>query len=203
MNDFYTYAYLRENGTPYYIGKGRGERAFQKHRKNLPVPSENKILFLKTGLTEKEAFNHEIYMIAVFGRKDIGTGILWNFTDGGQGVSGRNWTKEEREKLQKPWSEARKKAEKNKKPSSKRSPSQKLRRKREKENGVITMFDCKGKNHWTLKKDPLLSQSEVIFQVWRENGKPKDHRTLCKLLKIPITKKVKSIVKLLSEKHGN
>jgi hypothetical protein len=32
--------------------------------------SSNKIL------REEEAFKHEIYMIAMFGRKDVGTGIL-------------------------------------------------------------------------------------------------------------------------------
>jgi hypothetical protein len=85
---FYTYAYLREDGTPYYIGKGKGRRAYGKHRKNLPVPPVERILFLKTGLTEEEAFKHEVYMIALYGRKDKGTGILWNFTDGGEGTSG-------------------------------------------------------------------------------------------------------------------
>jgi hypothetical protein len=43
---------------------------------------------LKRNLTEEEAFRHECYMIAVFGRKDIGTGILRNLTDGGDGVQG-------------------------------------------------------------------------------------------------------------------
>ena len=87
---YYTYAYLREDGTPYYIGKGKGDRAYAKHRrkKDLSVPSKERILILKQNLTEEEAFRHEIYMIAVFGRKDLGKGILRNLTNGGDGTSG-------------------------------------------------------------------------------------------------------------------
>jgi hypothetical protein len=88
--EYYTYAYLREDGTPYYIGKGKGDRAYSKHRRkrDLKVPSKERILILKQNLTEEEAFKHEIYMIAVFGRKDLGTGILRNLTNGGDGASG-------------------------------------------------------------------------------------------------------------------
>jgi len=86
-NDYYTYAYLREDGTPYYIGKGRGRRAFIKSGRAVPCPPKNRILFLKRNLTEEEAFRHEVYMIAVLGRKTLGTGTLYNFTDGGEGVS--------------------------------------------------------------------------------------------------------------------
>lgn len=82
-NDFYTYAWLREDGTPYYIGKGRGGRAYSKQHKPCYPPSKDRIVFLKKDLTEEEAFRHEIYMIAVFGRKDNGTGILRNCSDGG------------------------------------------------------------------------------------------------------------------------
>ena len=86
---YYTYAYLREDKTPYYIGKGKGNRAYKKHRKGIGVPKDkSRIIFLKQNLTEEEAFRHEIYMIAVFGRKDLGTGILHNLTDGGDGASG-------------------------------------------------------------------------------------------------------------------
>ena len=90
-NIYYTYAYLREDGTPYYIGKGKGVRAYRKNRVGVKPPkNKNKILVLKKNLTEEEAFKHEIYMISVFGRKDLNTGILVNKTDGGEGSSNLN-----------------------------------------------------------------------------------------------------------------
>jgi len=98
--EYYTYAYLREDGTPYYIGKGKGTRIHSSNRR-LNLPPKERRLFLKHNLTEEEAFKHEIYMIAVFGRKDLGTGILHNRTDGGDGTSGFIATKEMREKMSK------------------------------------------------------------------------------------------------------
>ena len=86
---YYTYAFLREDRTPYYIGKGKGNRAYVRRYKGINPPKDkSRIIFLKQNLTEEEAFRHEIYMIAVFGRKDLGTGILHNRTDGGEGPSG-------------------------------------------------------------------------------------------------------------------
>jgi hypothetical protein len=88
-NRFYTYAYLREDRTPYYIGKGSYKRIYNKKGKPCGIPKDkSRIIFLKQNLTEEEAFKHEIYMIAVFGRKDLETGILHNRTDGGEGCSG-------------------------------------------------------------------------------------------------------------------
>jgi hypothetical protein len=84
---FYTYAYLRKDGTPYYIGKGQRDRAYSKNHINIFVPPKDRILFLKKNLLEEEAFNHEKYMIAVFGRKDLETGILHNRTEGGDGAA--------------------------------------------------------------------------------------------------------------------
>jgi len=81
--DYYTYAYLRENGTPYYIGKGSGKRINSIHGK-VPLPPMERRIYLKQNLSEEEAFKHEIYMIAIFGRKDLKTGILVNMTEGGE-----------------------------------------------------------------------------------------------------------------------
>jgi hypothetical protein len=82
--EYYTYAYLREDGTPYYIGKGKGKRWYYKYGKNCKPPKDrSRIIKLKQNLTEKEAFKHEVYMIAVFGKKCDGTGILMNIADGG------------------------------------------------------------------------------------------------------------------------
>ena len=98
-NVFYTYAWLREDGTPYYIGKGKGQRAWRKSQYS---PSPDRVLILKDNLSEFDAFKHEMYMIAVFGRKDIGTGILYNFTDGGDGKPGHVVTEDTRNKMRKP-----------------------------------------------------------------------------------------------------
>ena len=96
---YYTYAYLREDRTPYYIGKGKGNRIYSTYRRIKPPKDKSRIIFLKKNLTEEEAFRHEIYMIDVFGRKDLGTGILQNLTDGGEGSSGAVRSDEYRRKL--------------------------------------------------------------------------------------------------------
>ena len=93
MNNYYTYAYLRKDKTPYYIGKGKENRIYKKGNGEVyPPKDKSRIIFLKQNLTEEQAFKHEIYMIAVFGRKNKGTGILHNKTDGGEGSSGYKHT---------------------------------------------------------------------------------------------------------------
>jgi hypothetical protein len=95
---YYTYAYLREDKTPYYVGKGKGKRLYKRTKRDIKPPKDKtRIIFLKQNLTEEEAFRHEIYMISVFGRKDLGTGILRNKTDGGDGVSGYIFTETQRQ----------------------------------------------------------------------------------------------------------
>jgi hypothetical protein len=97
--DFYVYAYLREDGTPYYIGKGKNRRVFNKSNRTTPAPPKDRILIILENLTEEQAFANEKDFIAWYGRKDNGTGILRNLTDGGEGPSGALVSEETRKKL--------------------------------------------------------------------------------------------------------
>jgi hypothetical protein len=89
-NQFYIYAYLRQDYTPYYIGKGKGDRAYNHRNKYdiKPPKDKSRIIIIQNDLTDIQSLILERYYIRWFGRKDNNTGILRNRTDGGEGPSG-------------------------------------------------------------------------------------------------------------------
>ena len=93
QNKYYVYLYLREDGTPYYVGKGQGRRAYSSEH-TVSRPSKERIIFHTKNLTEDEAFELEKKLILEYGRKNNNTGILRNLTEGGAGASGTKWSAE-------------------------------------------------------------------------------------------------------------
>lgn len=65
---------------------GKGKRAWCD-RHNVSLPPKDRIVILKENISREEAIALEIELIAKYGRKDLGTGILYNQTDGGDGAA--------------------------------------------------------------------------------------------------------------------
>jgi hypothetical protein len=122
MNNFFVYALIDpRNDKPFYIGKGtiklkdgtkyrRMREHFCKKEKDrnplkqnvikkinsLDLDVKSEILF--DNLNEQDAFDKEKELISFYGRRNDGSGILTNLTDGGEGTSGRIYTEKEKEK---------------------------------------------------------------------------------------------------------
>lgn len=114
LYEFYCYILCYPDGTPFYVGKGKGFRLFNhetKHSlKNNPnkllVNVIKKILNSNSKLTytieeyfnnESEAYSFEETLIQKYGRRDINTGILCNLDNGGQGGAS-DWSEETKNK---------------------------------------------------------------------------------------------------------
>lgn len=108
MNIYYVYIYFRLNGIPCYVGKGQtdridfhekaGDRHHNKWLARIIAKAGGSLPKVKVreNLSEAEAFETEIALIAVIGRGKKGP--LVNLTDGGEGTSGMRHSKSAREK---------------------------------------------------------------------------------------------------------
>ena len=84
---FYVYAYLRPDGSPFYIGKGTKGRAWAPHdHGRVRVPDPSQIVILCEGLTDEQSKDQEKAWVAHFGTRYDRTGILHNMTKGGDGL---------------------------------------------------------------------------------------------------------------------
>ncbi len=100
MTKYYTYLLINSiDNQPFYVGKGAGSRMYQHlkesqradyikrsvHYKILSILKQTgKILYERIDQSDEiNAFNLEKELIAKYGRKDNGTGMLCNLTDGG------------------------------------------------------------------------------------------------------------------------
>ncbi|MDX1962655.1 MAG: GIY-YIG nuclease family protein [Pirellulales bacterium] len=100
---FYVYLLIDQCGQPFYVGKGTQWRCFahekeslnpenntEKHRlirKMLDSEIEVRYQFAGFFPTDDEAHDEERRLIRLFGRRNQGSGILCNLTDGGEGHS--------------------------------------------------------------------------------------------------------------------
>ena len=101
----YVYRHIRlDNNEPFYIGISATDdnyaRAYDKshkHRRNklwqnITNKTDFEVEILLDNLTHEESCEKEKEFIKLYGRKDLGTGTLCNYTDGGdEGTLGRKY----------------------------------------------------------------------------------------------------------------
>jgi hypothetical protein len=106
----YVYRHIRlDKNEPFYIGIGSGikgiyKRAYNKNGRNIfwkriKNKTDYRVEILFDDLTWEEACEKEKEFIALYGRRNINTGILCNMTDGGEGSLGCIVSSETRKKL--------------------------------------------------------------------------------------------------------
>lgn len=115
---YYVYTYLDSNGTPYYVGMGKGRRAVEKHI-YVEVPEIINII-IQDDMTQEDAWKIETQLIEHYGMKCKNEGPLLNLQKGGKTQkSGWHHSTETKEQISKSLTGVKKKTTINyKKPKS-------------------------------------------------------------------------------------
>lgn len=105
MNNYYVYTHHKPCGEIFYVGMGKGKRAWSVcdrnnlWRKIVLKYGNHTVKIIKQNLSHSDAIELEKNLISKYGRIDISTGTLSNLTNGGDGgVVGLKQSKETIEK---------------------------------------------------------------------------------------------------------
>lgn len=127
---FYVYAYVDDiREEVIYIGKGSKQRAvnhlapcnrltgkysknpfYRRINKMISADNNPSVYILYVAAEEGRALSSEVGYIKLLGRRQLGTGTLWNMTSGGEGVSGSVWSEERRINAAAVWTEEKRQA---------------------------------------------------------------------------------------------
>lgn len=97
---YYVYAFVRDSGIPYYIGRGCRYRAWDTKNRTICAPKNREnIKIVKEFLSLEQANALEVLLICFWGRKDLEpNGVLANMQEGAIGGSpGRKMPPEQKE----------------------------------------------------------------------------------------------------------
>lgn len=115
---YYVYRHIRKDkNVPFYIGIGSKEKEFNSISKEFSraynissrsnpwkgiiSKSDYRVDILYETNDRQEALNKEIEFISLYGRIDLGTGSLINFTGGGEGLNDYEHSEEYKNKMSK------------------------------------------------------------------------------------------------------
>ena len=169
MNNFYVYEWIRlDTNEPFYVGKGKGNRAYIPFRNlyfNRVVEkvglSNIAIHILHDNLTEKLAFEYEIYYIYAY-VYEFGFNLT-NLSIGGDGTAGYKFTEEQCKKISESLSGKTKSEE------TKRKISESLSGKKHSEESLKKMSEAR-----TGEKNPRAKAIILIFH----DGSKKEFGTI-------------------------